>query len=378
MLEGFRFLAVDDDEMSLEMLSSILIGQGSHCTKAVNGKDALDILEAHPDFDIILLDLQMPVMDGFELISQCKGNPYLSHIPIIVLASDRNEKLRSLKLGADDFMGKPYDLEELELRAAKLVHSLRLAQSARKAKSDLISIATHELRTPMYHITGLAELLDVNRAAVDQLEIVAMLKESVNNLVGTVRDIMNYVQLDHGAEGSLIEPFSLRDTLRKIVAAHQPAAAEKGIRLECTVAEDVSDTLHGFSYFMQTIFNCLINNAIKFSSGGTVHITIREESLGYSHSRFHCSVSDQGIGIPDDLQERIFEPFIQADSSLTRKYSGLGLGLSIAKRMVELMGGVLRITSSSPAGSTFEFSFHCDLESGSSNQGQGSSENLTP
>lgn len=363
MLEGFKFLAVDDDEMSLEMLSSILTGQGSYCTTATNGKNALDILEANPDFDILLLDLQMPVMDGFELISQCKGNPYLSHIPIIVLASDRHEKLRSLKLGADDFMGKPYDLEELELRAAKLVRSLRLTQAARKAKSDLITIATHELRTPMYHIAGLAELLESGPADTDQHEIIALLKDSANRLSGTVRDIMSYVQLDHGAEGSLIEQFSLRDTLQKVLEVHRPGAEEKEIHLEHTIDDDVSDTLNGLSYYIHKIFSCLIDNAIKFSSAGTVHITIREEPLGHSHSRFHCSVSDQGIGIPVKLREKIFDPFVQADSSMTRKYSGLGLGLPIAKRMTELMGGILRIESSSPAGSTFEFSFHCDLKS---------------
>jgi signal transduction histidine kinase len=362
MLQGLRMIAADDDEMSLEMLSTMLCSLGVHCSTVANGREALEAIETNPDTDIMLLDLQMPIMDGFEVLSQCKSNPYLCDIPIIVLAADHQEKLKSLKLGADDFLAKPYDLEELELRITKLVHSRRQAQSANRAKHEFLTIASHELRTPMHQIMGLAGLIEGEEPGKDQREFIGLLKQATGNLTKVTTDILNYVQLDHGETSSMAEPFSLRTILQDALDSQKESAAQRGIRFELCISDDVSDALNGLSSHVYKVLNILIENVVKFSSPGEVAIVIQEDSLGKFSSRFCCSVHDKGIGIPAEFHEKIFEPFVQVDSSRSRKYEGLGIGLAIAKRMVELMGGTMSVRSDEGNGSTFNFSFYCNLQ----------------
>jgi signal transduction histidine kinase len=362
MLKGIKALVADDDEMSLDMLTTMLCSQGVLCTAVANGREALDALASHTDTDIVLLDIQMPVMNGFEVLSHCKGTKYLSDIPVIVLASDHQEKLKSLKLGADDFLAKPYSLEELELRITKLVRSRRLAQSARLAKKEFLSIASHELRTPMHQILGVAELLESKNLNNEQREFCELLKHSIVNLTGIIRDILEYAQIDHGGASIPVEPFSLRNGIQGALDSQRNAAGQRGIRLNLDIGPDVSDALNGPSSYVHKVFSILVENAVKFSSEGEVRIVIQEERLSEYGSRFSCSVSDRGIGIPAEFHEKIFEPFVQVEPSSTREYGGIGLGLAIAKRMVELMGGTIGITSEKGRGSSFSFTFCCDLQ----------------
>lgn len=361
MLRGITLIAADDDQMSLEMLSTILGHKGVMVTAVENGRDALDALENNPDVDILLLDLQMPVMNGFQVLEQCKANPYLAEIPVIVLAADHQEKLKSLKLGADDFLAKPYNMEELELRIGKLIQASRLVKSAKKAKSEFLAIASHELRTPMHQIKGLADILSGEGLSADQTELVELLKEATGNLTDIIRDILHYVQLDQGTVTSQIEPFSLRASVQGALDAEQDNARQKGLAVELAIAEDCADALNGPSLYIYKIFSVLINNAVKFSSQGTVRVAIHEESLGRSNSRFCCSVSDDGVGIAEEFREQIFEPFMQIDSSHSRKYEGIGMGLALARRMVELMGGTIEVHSRERSGTTFSFTFQCDV-----------------
>ena len=362
MLNGIRIIAADDDMMSLAMLSALLESLGVLCTAVTNGREALDALEAHPDTDIVLLDIQMPVMDGFEVLSQCKANPCLCDIPVIVLSAEHHEKFNALKLGADDFLAKPYDLDELELRITRLIQWRRLTQSSRRAKNEFLTIASRELRTPMNHIMGLAEHLHGKNLDNEQRELVDQLKQATGSLTGTIRDILNYVQLDLGSVSAMVEPFSLRAMVQRALDSQKEALRQSGVRLEFSIAEDVSDTLNGPSFYVYKVFDILVENAVKFSSEGEISISIREEPLGGHSSRFICSVNDTGIGIHAELQEKIFEPFVQADSSDTRKHGGIGLGLAIAKRMLELMGGSISVTSNRGMGSSFNFSFNCNVQ----------------
>jgi signal transduction histidine kinase len=364
MLQGIHAIIADDDAMSLEMLSSTLSRQGVQCTAATNGREALSALESKPNTDIVLLDIQMPVMDGFEVLSQYKGNPYLSHIPVIVLAANHDEKLKSLKLGADDFLAKPYDLEELELRIIKLVQSRRLAQSSKKAKKEFLAIASHELRTPLTHIMGLTELLDDEHIGKEQREIISLLKHATGALTSVISDILNYAQLDHGSV-STIDLFSLRGVMDAVFSIQRAKAEKKGIRLELSMVDEISDVLLGPSFFVQKIFSILLDNAIKFTTKGEIRVTVNEEYLSKRNSRFHCSVSDTGMGIPAEFHNKIFEPFVQVDSSTTRSFDGIGLGLALARRMVEQMGGTIGVTNSECQGSCLNFSFCCNLHESS-------------
>jgi len=361
MLLEIKVLVVEDEATSREMLSAMLENKGALCTAAVNGREAMEVLEFNPDIDMVLLDLHMPVMDGFEVLVQLRSNPYLNDIPVIVLTTDHSEKLRSLKLGADDFLAKPYDQEELELRISKLVASRRKAQSAKKAKNEFLSMVSHELRTPTLIIIGMADLLEGDNLGPEQRERIKLMKNKIDGLTSTIDDILSYVQLDHGVAGTIIEHFSLRAATQAVLESQEDVARMKGIKLALDIADDVSDRLNGPSLYVQKVFNILIGNALKFSSGGEVLIAITEESLGEFGSRFCCSVRDQGPGIPADFSEKIFEPFVQAERVYSRTHEGIGLGLAIAKRMVELMGGNINVKNNKDSGCSFNFSFQCNL-----------------
>jgi signal transduction histidine kinase len=303
----------------------------------------------------------MPIMDGFEVLIQSKGNPYLCDIPIIVLTANHHEKLKSLHLGADDFMSKPYDLEELELRIIKLVQSRRLAQAAKQAKREFLSIASHELRTPMHQIIGLSGLLDGESLGNEQREYIGLLKEATAKLTTTITDILNYVNFDQGSLITAVEPFSLRATLQNALESEIDRATLKGITFEQCIADDVADALVGPSLYVGRVLGILMENAVKFSSDGEIRIIIREEQLGRFGSRFICTISDQGIGIPADYHKKIFEPFVLVDSSNTRNFNGIGLGLAIAKRLTEQMGGTITVQNNESKGTSFNFTFYCHL-----------------
>jgi signal transduction histidine kinase len=178
-----------------------------------------------------------------------------------------------------------------------------------------------------------------------------------------IRNILNYVQLDSGAAEFDKESFSLRAIVHGAFDAARKESGKGTIRLELAIADDVSDALYGPKSYVNKVFGILIENALKFSPAGAVRVEVREESLGRHCSWFHCSVSDQGIGIPVEFHEKIFEPFVQADSSRNRKFEGIGLGLAIARRMVERMGGTIHVQCDADRGSTFSFPFYCELQS---------------
>jgi len=359
MLQGIEAIIADDDELSLELLSSVLGMQGARCTAVANGREVLGALESNPNADIVLLDLQMPVKDGFEVLSHCKSDPSLSTIPIIVLAANKDERLKSLKLGADDFLAKPYDLEELELRIIRLVQSRRLMQKSRRANGDFLAIASHELRTPMAIITGLTDLLNDEHMGSEQKEMTSLLKHAIGGLNSVISDILLYAELDHGVRSSS-DLFSLRGVIDAVFSLQKAKADKKGIGLELDMADVISDVLVGPSCLVQKVFSILLDNAIKYTVAGEISVIVREECLGAHNSRFHCSVSDPGRGIPVEFHDRIFEPFFHADSSAIRHFNRIGLGLALAKRMVEQMEGDIQLANQEGQGSCFNFSFCCN------------------
>ena len=361
MLEGFNILVAEDEVMSLEMLVSMLRGQGASCTGVTDGGAAIEHLLANPSTDILLLDLQMPVKGGFEVLAECKGNPLLCDVPILVLTVNREEKLRALKLGADDFLPKPYDQEELELRIVKFVQARRRAEVTRQAKTEFLSLVSHELRTPIQTLTGISELLNFHDLDSNQKELVKCLKDSAYALSDTVANIVNYVQLGEHLVRVDNKLFSLRAAVGEVVDNLKESGDEKGNEIVITIDEATADSLIGPVTQFSNCLDLLVKNAIKFSNGGQITIAVRAGVEQPGVLRVFCSVADQGIGIPEEFREKIFEPFVQVDSSSTRVYQGIGIGLALVRRLVEQMRGEVKLTSTLGAGSTFEFSCLCEV-----------------
>lgn len=360
MLQGMKILVADDDEVNLNLLCTIIEALGGLCSGAVNGKKAMELLESNTDIDLMVLDLQMPVMNGFEVLAECKGNPYLTDISVIVLASDHHEKELSLALGADDFLTKPFSTEELKLRITKLVLSRRKVLAANHAKKEFLAMANHELRTPMHHIIGLAELLNSENQDTEQRELVTLLKNTADGLTHVITEILHFTQMDQLSATTSVEPFSLRAMVQGALDAHNENSIT-GATFTLNIADTISDSLSGPSVYVFKIFRILIENTLKFSSEDTLTIEISEEPWGIFGARFCCSVSDPGIKIPAEFHENFFEPFTQGNSCSSRKFEESGLELAIAKRMVELMGGTIHIRNNGDGGDSFNFSFYCHL-----------------
>ena len=277
---------------------------------------------------------------------------------LVVPLASRNLPLGVMTFGRDASR-PPFDAEdlrlaaELALRAGAAIENARLyreAEQSDRAKTDFLAVVSHELRTPLNAITGYAELLTggisgpLNEKQAGQIE---RIRVSARHLAQLIDEILTYARMEGGRDEVELAATDLSEIVREAVSVLRPAADSKGLPLNIEAPESGPEIRTDPGKLRQIVVN-LVSNAVKYTDSGSVTVTVRPEEGGVE-----LAVKDTGVGIPTQEQERIFEPFRQVQSPNTRTVGGTGLGLSVSRRLVHLLGGDIHVDSEPGAGSTF-------------------------
>ena len=248
-------------------------------------------------------------------------------------------------------------------RADELRHARELAETASAAKSEFVAMISHEVRTPLTAVIGHVDLCLQTRLTREQRGHLARARASSRALLAIVNDILDFSKIEARKLALESVRFDLEDVLEQVVGTHAASAARKGLELVIDVDDGVPRFLTGDPLRLTQVLLNLVGNAIKFSPSGHVMIEVRRaERSPKPGVLLEFDVVDTGIGMTADQQRLVFEPFTQADSSTTRRYGGAGLGLTISRRLVELLGGELSVESEPGRGSRFRFSCVLSLE----------------
>jgi signal transduction histidine kinase/DNA-binding NarL/FixJ family response regulator len=230
-----------------------------------------------------------------------------------------------------------------------------MAKSAKAVRNEFLSSISHEVRTPMNTIMGMTDLALSTDVDAKQRRYLEQVRAAADSLLGLLNDLLDLSKIHARRLRLDVQDFRLRDCIADVVGRYRVRAEQKGLAFECGIAEDVPDTIVGDPGRLRQVLSVLLSNALKFTDEGRIAVRVGVRECGDEDAVLEFAVTDTGIGIPEEMQEAVFEAFRQADGSVTRAHGGCGIGLSIASELVAMMGGDLRVQSRPGQGSTFRF-----------------------
>jgi signal transduction histidine kinase len=378
-----RILAIDDTPANLLTLGRALSSE-YELQIATSGAMGLNLATESPP-DLILLDIMMPEMDGYEVCRRLKSDPFLQDIPVIFITAlaEMDAEVAALELGAVDYLTKPINVgiarhrirnllerellrneleaerKLLERRVAERTAELEAVAGAREKalaaaehlsalKTLFINNMSHELRTPLNHVIGLAILSQRAQDLEKVKDYAQKIHVASERLLDIVTSILDFSALESGDLQVRHETIDLPKLLTRLAERYGAKAKAKGLVFEMRQSPVISVTMTGDAQRLQQVLDELLSNALKFTQQGKVTFAV---VLGENQIEF--AVTDSGVGITNEQLEAGFKPFQQADGSSTRRFGGLGLGLALAEHLVKLMGGKLTAESKIGEGTTF-------------------------
>jgi two-component system, sensor histidine kinase len=389
-----RVLVADDSDAIREVLGSFLANMGYRTDLASNGQAAIELFTAHP-YDVLICDLQMPLGDGLKVLAAVKALDPDTQVIILTGHATLETAIESLRLGAYDYQFKPVENMEIFARVVdrayhhrellrenkRLVQALQEAnahlasevadqtrdlqaanevlRSLDKLKNDFISVVSHELRTPLAVIALEAQLL-ANESILfspDKLqEIYQALSVSARRLQIQIDDLLDFALIERGELELKFKSCSINQIVRDVVDLYSARAEEKKITLTLNLPPTAQLAVRADGPRLRSALKHLVDNAVKFTpEQGTVTISVHSMVTlpDTDIPAIAVAVRDDGIGIPPETQKHLFTAFNQADMSTTRRFSGMGMGLALAQRIVEAHNGKITFKSELGRGSLF-------------------------
>jgi len=370
--QPIHLLLVDDLEENLLALEALLKREDVVCLKARSGDEALELLLIH-DVALALVDVQMPGMDGFQLAEFMRGNVNARHVPIIFVtagSADLQRRFRGYEAGAVDFIQKPIETDILRSKANVFIDLYRqrreiLAQrdeleayanalrAADRRKNDFIAMLGHELRNPIMALRAGLQLLERQSDKNRKADIQARMEVQAHHLSRLIEDLLDVARIDQGKISLQRERVSLQSVIESAVDTSRPKIEAGAHDLTVALPSQPLWLEGDFTRLSQVVSNLLTNAAKYTPSEGQIRV-----SADVVQDEVRTNIADNGVGVPHDMQGRIFDLFTQSKGPDDRSREGLGIGLALVKQLVEMHDGAVELASDGPGrGSCFTLRF---------------------
>jgi signal transduction histidine kinase len=332
-----------DDEMGPRESLKMILNPYYNVHVAERGGQAVEMLSKYP-VDVVTLDLKMPGFTGINVLEKVKQyDPDIEAI-IITGYGSLDTAIEGLRLGAFDYISKPFDVNHILSLVRRGLERRGAKAKLRQVKSDFLSNVSHELRTPLSVVVGFVYLLlnqVIGKLSEEQQKVLETVYRNSEELLELIDNVLWMTSLNSGDAAATIGTFDGCEVVNEAVKRYERIVREKGLALSVDVADSGMSMVSDRSK-VERIFQNVFNNAIKFTAEGQIQLRAHPSA---DRASIEFEVIDTGIGIEKNKMDSIFEPFQQVDASIHRSFSGLGLGLTVARRMAELIGGTLEIAS---------------------------------
>ncbi len=362
-----RVLIVDDDKQNLVSLSAALSHLNVEIKTSTKAREAIYLINSH-SFALLIFDVQMPEMDGYQLAEIIQSGYRNAKTPIIFISGvfyDEFSIFKGYRKGAVDYLTKPINIEifqskvrvflelnlvhqEIEIERSKTIEALN-------EKNLAMGVISHEIRNPLGVIINVINLLEDNNMDEDSKIYFKILSSASKHMSNLLNDLVDFSKIESGLVLLENTTFNLHDEVQLLLQSFHINQIIDNNTFSLEFDQQIPQILRGdITRYKQILYN-LLGNANKFTSNGQITIKISQTQRIDNKVSLLTQITDNGIGMTEDELKDIFKPFSQSNQTITRKYGGSGLGLTISKQLAELLGGKLMVESQKGIGSTFSF-----------------------